>query len=435
MDSAPASPGSPPGTTSSATPVIRRGVWKRRLLGLAFGCCLALILLKVCDIAVGWVKDSHSRHLLRLVPQVAVRHHTTEFDYVFHTNRLGFRGPDVAPAKTPGTSRIVVLGDSFVAGSGVPDADVFTQQLQSKWNQAQPNRPVEIVNLGRVGSSPIRELDLYEKFGRPFQSDLVILTFFLGNDLVEAVEEHRVDELAGWRPPGLIRGTAYRCYPNLYLELAMATQARREQREQKSRARDDLMGEFRREAVRRGMAPEQAEQAFQQLPEAVKTAAADGLFPQQRLFEAVFQPDRHRQALDPDDPFFNRSWPRVRQALDSLHSRVTADGARLLALVIPDAMQVSPDAADFNRSLGFEVEAHWLHEVCRTQTALTEWAQGAHVPLLDLTTALRQSPIPAYYVWDVHLTSHGQALVADELLKWQALRDALGNPKSTTRQP
>ena len=425
MDSAQTPPLTPTATSTPAPSATRRRVWIRRLLGLGFGCCMSLMLLKVCDIAVGWVQDSQSRHLLRLVPQAAVRHHTTEFDYVFHTNRLGFRGPEITPAKPAGTSRIVVLGDSFVAGSGVPDSDVFTRQLELKWNQVDPTAPVEVVNLGRVGSSPIRELDLYEKFGTQLQPDLVILTLFLGNDLVEAVEEHRTEELAAWRPPGLIRGTAYRCYPNLYLELAMATQARREKQQQKTRADSDLLGEIVREANRRGYDSAQAEQAYQRLPEAVKSAALDGLFPQQRLFEALFQPDRQRLALDPDDAFFGRAWPRVRQALDALHARVSADGARLLILVIPDAVQVSAEAAAFNRSLGFEVDSRWLTEPCRTQIAITDWAHAVKVPLLDLTTALRKSRVPPYYVWDVHLTSHGQALVAEELVQWPALSTQL----------
>ncbi|GIS60052.1 MAG: hypothetical protein CM1200mP2_22770 [Planctomycetaceae bacterium] len=41
----------------------------------------------------------------------------------------------MAESKPAGHRRLVVLGDSFVAGVGVADEDVFTEQLARHWSQ------------------------------------------------------------------------------------------------------------------------------------------------------------------------------------------------------------------------------------------------------------------------------------------------------------
>src|SRR5262245_1651253 len=56
-----------------------------------------------------------------------------DFDYVdtrhhVHQNARGFRGADV-PLERSARRRVVVLGDSFVWGFGVEDAQIFTELL------------------------------------------------------------------------------------------------------------------------------------------------------------------------------------------------------------------------------------------------------------------------------------------------------------------
>ncbi|MGE5192368.1 MAG: SGNH/GDSL hydrolase family protein, partial [Deltaproteobacteria bacterium] len=166
-----------------------------------------LVALKLADVLVGVVANSRERHLLRLVPESSLRHRSNEFDYVFRVNRLGLRGPDVPFSKPAGTFRIVVLGDSFVAGYGVAEEHLLTGYLQEELAGRTRERPgagesapraIEVVNVGRVGTSTIRELDLYEKLGRRFEPDLVVLAYYLGNDRAEIMQEQTRAQLAGW---------------------------------------------------------------------------------------------------------------------------------------------------------------------------------------------------------------------------------------------
>src|SRR5207248_613583 len=121
---------------------------------------VGLATLKLADILVGVAAKTRERHLMRLVPNAQVRHKSNEFDYEFRTNRLGLRGPDLSFEKPAGTFRIVVLGDSFVAGYGVAEEHVLTNLLQNKFAEArqsesasskQTTRNIEVVNVGRVG--------------------------------------------------------------------------------------------------------------------------------------------------------------------------------------------------------------------------------------------------------------------------------------------
>jgi lysophospholipase L1-like esterase len=414
-----------PQTPKDAKPraLLKRQSWRRRLLALGLGCLVGLVALKVCDLVVGWAKHTQTRHWLRLAPNASVRHRSTEFDYVFTTNRLGFRGPDVPFEKPPQTLRVVVLGDSFAAGLGVADEDVFTVQLERRLNSSHTPTRLEVVNLAQVGSSTIRQLDVYEEFGTRFEPDLVLLAFFLGNDLAEIVEEHDREELAQWRPAGPLRDLAYTCFPNLYLELAMLKQTAREQRRLQGREEADLVAEFRQEALRRGQKPQWAEERFRRLPEDVRRAACEGLFPQIRLMQACLDPQRLRRTLNPDDEFFQRAWPRVERHLEKLRTRTSADAAKLLVVVFPASVQVDPEAVAFNRSIGFDVDEDWLSGRCRTQEALHQWADQAGVPLLDLTDALRESNSPVYHVRNSHFNPAAHSLVARKLASWPPLID------------
>src|SRR5207253_9059315 len=107
----------------------RRGrLWLGRLLVAVLATVAAI---KVSDFAIGWLRHSGERHLLRLPANADFRHRSTEYDYRFVTNALGLRGPLRPFAKPGGTKRIAVLGDSFVAGFGAADDDIFTAKLET----------------------------------------------------------------------------------------------------------------------------------------------------------------------------------------------------------------------------------------------------------------------------------------------------------------
>jgi lysophospholipase L1-like esterase len=99
-----------------------------------------------------------------------------------HRNAYGLRGRDLPPDKTPNTTRILLLGDSFTFGSGVPnDTDIFAALLEQKMNAqlAGTGSSVEVLNGGIPGSQTGDWVDLLQKVGDSYQPDVIVIVFFL----------------------------------------------------------------------------------------------------------------------------------------------------------------------------------------------------------------------------------------------------------------
>jgi GDSL-like Lipase/Acylhydrolase family len=385
--------------------------------------------LKVADVTLGWWSQSETRHRLRLAPNSELRHKSKEFDYLFHTNRLGFRGPDVPFAKPERVKRIVVLGDSFVAGYGVDDGYLMTHFMQQKFSRGVrneeypldlPQYPVEVVNVGRVGTSTIRELDIYESIGRRFHPDTVALAYYLGNDLAEVTQEQTAEELARWRPPGRLRSCAYLCFPNLYLELAMLRQSRRQLREFQSRTESEIIADIRQEAVARNTDPQSAEERYRALPAELRQDVASGDLSEQRVVDSCIEPDRLLRALDPGDADFAAAWERTEVHLARLQAAVKRDGAKFVLILIPAPVQLDRKSWDFHRRLGYEMREAWLSKshTPRTAAALKTWAEQHGTPCLDLTDDFRNSDDDLYFVEDVHFNRAGNLRAATTIVKF-----------------
>ncbi|MCR9258133.1 MAG: hypothetical protein NXH95_00285 [Pseudomonadaceae bacterium] len=92
----------------------------------------------------------------------------------FSTNSYGLRGTrEYSFERQPGTSRVVVLGDSFSAGFGVEDEETFSAQLE----RLIPNS--EFLNLAVSGYGVDQAVLRWETLGRRFQPDVVILGIFI----------------------------------------------------------------------------------------------------------------------------------------------------------------------------------------------------------------------------------------------------------------
>lgn len=79
--------------------------------------------------------------------------------------------------------RILVLGDSVVYGSGIPQAELFTELLEMAGVPPADCRVLEVVNAGVKGYTTYNEIEYYAAEGRRFGADLVLLCVCL-NDIV-----------------------------------------------------------------------------------------------------------------------------------------------------------------------------------------------------------------------------------------------------------
>ena len=105
------------------------------------------------------------------------------------TNRFGFNDRDYPLARTPGTYRILVLGDSF-GWAGGQDGN-YTARLERKFERHFGDRRVEVINAGYPMTHTGEQLALLEKYGLQYDPDLVVVGFFAGNDFLDAAPHRK----------------------------------------------------------------------------------------------------------------------------------------------------------------------------------------------------------------------------------------------------
>lgn len=116
------------------------------------------------DEHLGWSKT----------PGATTRRSTSEFDVRYTINSLGLRDDEMRdPGKPSGRFRALFLGDSFVLGYTVDRDDLFVDVLERWWKDE--GRDAECVNGGTEGWSTDQEVLWYERYGKDYMPDLVVL--------------------------------------------------------------------------------------------------------------------------------------------------------------------------------------------------------------------------------------------------------------------
>jgi hypothetical protein len=183
----------------------RGGVLAGRIALVLFGAALGLAAIEAALRLLGC--ERFARHSRQSAPFLAVNpywgvwhypnhlvdHEETCFRAHYRTNSFGMKGPEVRA----GTTRIALLGDSFVEGWG-NDNDASLDRVM----EPLLGDRYEVLNFGVSGGfSTLDELALYGDFARHFRPSLVVLFFTNYNDLQENLQSANDRWIAG--DPGL----------------------------------------------------------------------------------------------------------------------------------------------------------------------------------------------------------------------------------------
>ena len=123
----------------------------------------------------------------RLKPNFTGAHTHRDFRVIYSMDSLGYRDYDHPLHKPAGTFRILVLGDSFTFGVGVPMEDTYPKVLEKMLNAHKSSIRYEVINTGVPGYNTDQEYYYFVKEGISLEPDLVIVGFFGMND-VDGVE-------------------------------------------------------------------------------------------------------------------------------------------------------------------------------------------------------------------------------------------------------
>jgi len=123
--------------------------------------------------------DSYNRFRIR--PHLPI--------YGFQTNSRGFYDVERTREKSPGIYRVLGIGDSFSFGI-VPHEFNYLTRIEKQIKQVRPG--FELFNMGIPGLSPREYLALLLNEGLDLRPDMVLLSFFAGNDFAETAKIDRI---------------------------------------------------------------------------------------------------------------------------------------------------------------------------------------------------------------------------------------------------
>src|SRR3989344_5199275 len=99
---------------------------------------------------------------------IHVTRYMNGYTWNHQTDARGFRNPPGATG-----SDLVLLGDSFVYGTGIDQKDTLAQRLRESG--------YDVYNLARIGDNPHSEMYMLSKYGLPLKPKYV-LYFYYQND-------------------------------------------------------------------------------------------------------------------------------------------------------------------------------------------------------------------------------------------------------------
>src|SRR4051812_32431270 len=188
----PATPSTRPDPRSTARRRGRGGLLLGRLAAVLLGILVPLLLLEGSLRALGpWMPGNYDTGAY-LTRNAELGHfHVASFDgwikakeFTTHVtiSPLGLRDRRTSYAKPPGTLRVLFLGDSFVEAVQVDQWQGVAERLEAELNQGS-SRPIEVINGGVAAYGTGQEMLLLDQEVYKYQPDVVLLLFFVGNDV------------------------------------------------------------------------------------------------------------------------------------------------------------------------------------------------------------------------------------------------------------
>jgi len=136
------------------------------------------------DDLLGWAYEPSAS-----VQYVGPRPWPVEFSNPVRINSLGLRGPELSP-RGDGELRVLVTGDSLVAGFEVSYPEIFTTLLEDELSR-RLGRAVAVLNAGVRGYGTDQSYLYYREHLRQLEPDLVVF-LASANDPLNNVTVHRM---------------------------------------------------------------------------------------------------------------------------------------------------------------------------------------------------------------------------------------------------
>jgi len=326
------------------------------------------------------------------------------------TNGHGLRDIEYEYTKPPDTFRILVLGDSYTEAVQVNLEQAYHTILEERLNATGAEPHIEVLNGGVSAYGVTRATAWYEEEGRRYEPDLVLLAYYMGNDMRD---DHpalaQIDVL-----PGLRRQQFFEVGPDGALREVQA-------------AASDLDAPTNRLSENASLVSRLDAVFFanSRLYFYLRPLLTEQVPPVRRLLYNMGVVGNPYPVLQqyavPVDPVFEEAW-RLQDALIArLDAAVRADGARFVVLIIPDWVQVQPDLL-INHYPLFYPEMLEAMDFDQPDQALIGILERHNIQYLYLRPGFAEQYAadgqPLYGARTEHWNPQGHALAAAMLYDW-----------------
>lgn len=306
------------------------------------------------------------------------------FDARVVCNAHGQRSPELPLARTPGRTRIAVLGDSFMWGYGVEDDALLSGRLAALVPGA------EVVNLAANGYGTVQQVLRFEEEGLPYAPDWTLLAF-TWNDLGD-----NFDDKDGGRPMAVPRADGALEIANLPVRKPWKSSGAQWLR-RASRLFSFL--DYSRDLIRLELRAWRRERWLRSNP---------GETPRWKQREEEPLDFSPRELYGEPSPEIDIAWQTVQALLARLDARAREAGGRLLVVANANSEIMQRDA--FEARYGRSAALDWD----RPGRRLAAICDALGIEYLDLNPVFRREPDPAalFFPSNSHWSPAGHDLAA-----------------------
>jgi len=289
--------------------------------------------------------------------------------------------------------RLLVIGDSFMREG---------KSVDRLLKKSLTPRGVAVRNVAYSGYGPSHYLEKMKTEGTRSKPHVVLLGYYVGNDLVKPRLKKGRD--------GIFGGVFSKMEAYFY-----QTELFKRFRDIRFRMSTDYLIKMNSgKWVKAGVDP-----VFIEKARARKVNAWV-------IDLTVRQPTRQLDCLLIEKPFARDLWLSVRGQLHEIHGLADKVGARLVIVIFPHTFQVNKNNFDILSRVGNAVDERTLSEQ-RPQELLREFCEEERVDCLDLLPVFRAHRDEALF-WpeDEHLNSAGIQLAAENIVDFLNKKTKIG---------
>jgi hypothetical protein len=365
-----------------------------------------------------------------------------EFEAEVRINARGLRDQEIGYDNPDDALRVLSLADSFGEALQVNLADTYHKQLQSRL-AASLDRPVQVLNVGVGGWGTDQEAIFYLAEGFRYEPELVLLAFFVRNDVVNNYSSLELARNGGSQQKEFfsLAPTGQLIPPSLKEGRVTDVEANEVTGQLPDRAWVSAAGDavtvgeggpdrpaflgladvlWRASALYRFSVP-----YLRDIPAVVQNLGPSGILGGEAIIRANHPttPIPFFVYQDPPDEQFEAAWGLTEAIIARLRDEVTRRGSQLAVVIIAAPEQVYPEEWQRTVSLnpGLQTVTWDLEGPNRR---LGAFLATEEIPYLDLLPLFRQAAVepgapPLHFSHDQHWTVAGHRLAA------QAIHDFL----------